>query len=92
MKPSDALVAEAREFAKVQFGRLAAPLVFAAAFAESKLEAQRREIAAGLENLAIEAGDDDEFSEYFNAYIEELRGSAPPDPVDEIVAPTGEQE
>ena len=77
MKPSDALVAEAREFAKVQFGRLAAPLVFAAAFAESKLEAQRREIASVLAEFAAPA------DRRLLAYIEKLRGSALPDSVDE---------
>ena len=74
MKPSDALVAEAREFAKVQFGRLAAPLVFAAAFAESKLEAQRREIADEIEAEMIgDFSDYQTLSDRLERYIEKLR-------------------
>ena len=97
MKPSNALVAEAREFVTAFIGqyRFVGPERFeniakcVAAFTASKLQAQAREIAS---DLCLFRGDiEPNAIVAFNAYIAKLRSPALPDPVDEKGLPDKER-
>ena len=89
MKPSDALVEEAKAYCDWSDY----DCVVMADFAQSQLEAQRREIADEIDAEMIgDFSDYQTLSDRLERYIDKLRSPALPDPVDEIVAPTGEQE